>query len=266
MNPEKPERGADEKPLTADEAEEARKSIREFADVLLRGSMYSAKEPKSQLDSELIAKIAEFGIEVEAKALEEMWGKVLSEREVSVKPSWSFDWYVLLAKLYKDSESESGARRALHAPWVAGWLKVVQLPLTISLIKVYVGSEERSLAELLGERRVWEIAEKVARSLSEDEGFATIVAAGAAHIDEGLRLYRAGVSRAELFKSYKWAIALNGYVTARILEEASKEGVLKMHEDRLAELRLNLVNSARSYLATLKQERNRREEGLAEAL
>ena len=260
MNPEKLERGEVEEPLTAGEAEEVRRSIREFVDVSLRGSM----EPKRRLDRELIMKIVKFGAEVEEEALKKMWGKVLGEMGVSARPpSPSLDWYVLLANLYENSES--GVRRALRAPWVEKWLKEVQLPITAKLIRVRIDSEERFLEEVLGEWKVWVLAWKVAGSLSEDEGFSTIVAAGVAHIDEGFRLYRAGVSRAELFKSYKWAVALNSYVTARVLEEASKEGILKMHEDMLAELRLSLVNSARHYLSTLKQKRGEREAELAEA-
>jgi len=237
------------------------KSIKEIVDALLRGSMYSAKEQKRQIDSKLTAKIAESGLGMDVEALEELWGK----RKIPARPPTPSYWYVFLTKLYEDSGSESGVRRALRAPWVAEWLKFDQLPITIRFIWVRIGSEERFLGELLGKREVWVLAKKVARSLLEDEGFSTIVAAGVAHIDEGLRLYRAGVNRAELFKSYKWAVALNSYVTARILEEASKEGVLKMHEDRLAELRLSLVNSARSYLATLKQKRGEREAELVEA-
>lgn len=176
----------------------------------------------------------------------------------------SQEWYMFLGELHKAEEEGADAKKFLRTPEAAKKLKEFVLSAIIA-IKVYDGFREWALTELLREWRVEKFAEDVAKSLLEDSNFATLVKAGVAHIDRGLKRYISRADQQTLADSYAWAISLNSYVTARILEEADKVGVIVVYKDKLANLRKKLVASAQSFLATAEREKREGELELAKA-
>ena len=248
----------------AGKLEEAEKVLTNVAKVSYVLPIYSVIGLKEDARDAMLERVAKFGREVEAKVL-----KIMTEVEEGV-PSvtsigTSHEWYKFLADLHKEVE-EKGSNNIKQFLRTEAAKKLKNLVLSaIREIKVYDGFMEWTLVELLGEWRVEKFAEDVAKSLSEDSDFATLVKAGVTHIDRGLKRYISRANQQTLINSYMWAIDVNSYVTARILEEADNVGVIEVRKDMLANLRKDLVKFARSFLADTAQEKKEKEVELAKA-
>jgi len=211
----------------------------------------------------VLERVAMYGLKLEEKLLVKM-----AEVEEGVPSLTSIgtsqEWYKFLGELQKAEKEGVDAKKFLRTPEAAKKLKELVLSATRA-VKVYDGFREWALTELLREWRVEKFAEDVAKSLLEDSNFATIVKAGVAHIDRGLKRYISRADQQTLTNSYARAIDVNSYVTARILEEADKVGVIVVYKDKLANLRKDIVARAQSFLATAEREKREGELELAKA-
>ena len=234
----------------------------------------------------MIEKAATYGLEREAKVLIKMgeveegvpsvtsigtayeWYKFLARlykvEKDGTNKSPRAPWYKFFAKFYKAEKGSIDADKFLRTPEAAKKLKDLVLS-AIREIKVYDGFRVWTLPELLGEWRVEEFAENVVKRLSEDKGFATLVKAGVAHIDRGFKRYIYWADQQALFNSYSWAIDVNSYVTARILEEADKVGVIVVYKNRVANFRKDLVERAQRFLEVAEREKKEKERELVKA-
>jgi len=248
---------------TAGKLEVSKKVLKDTAKTSSSHFIHFMTELKEDARDPVLEWVATYGREAESEVLKEM--AEVKEGVPSVTSiGTSQEWYKFLGELHKAEEEGIDAKKFLRTPEAAKKLKELVLSATRA-VKVYDGFREWALTELLREWRVEKFAKDVAKSLLEDSGFATLVKAGVAHIDGGLKRYISRADQQTLTNSYAWAISLNSYVTARILEEADKVGVIVVYKDKLANLRKKLVASAQSFLATAEREKREGELELAKA-
>ena len=117
--------------------------------------------------------------------------------------------------------------------------------------KLYGGAEERSLGDVVPEMD--ELADHVVDELLSSKEFVEVVQAGVAGLRYGL--FARGT---DLYKSYKHAIRLNGYVLSSVLSQAAP--LLKGYSvdtEALRKLREQIASSARADVASLAEKLGR---------